>query len=485
MMKKIIAFIFCIALLLSSFSFSEEPIIEIENVKNSEEIIEEPYEAENENGIPFDFHIFAEDIELNCHTNGNIAAENLDANNQTFGTNQDTEGETNYIAETAVDIGEITSTSEDIIIVGEDVELEIVDNGNRIIIGESENAQDHDTSDIIYQETEISEPYIDISKELDKLEIISAELAQQEDNAEMIADEESNQYNVDVEDIDTTYYISIDPTEYEEKIEINIVDTKLATIIFNVNMTVAKVFDKVVSTIKGHDNSESNYGTPNNVLYNFYQNINGIIETWKNEEVAEVGTSDYFMGTILAPGAHIKYGAVNGSIIAREAVSNGDESHNWLFTGNLSIPTPTPIPTNTPEPTPTNTPEPTPTPTFEPTVTPTIEPTLTPTIKPINTPTVKPTITPSSSPTNMPEVTSTPTSIPTTLTPTIEPTIRPTSVPTQNPIITNKPSSVPTIQPYFSQIVETGDKSLLPIILFSAASLICLILFIFNKKHID
>lgn len=135
------------------------------------------------------------------------------------------------------------------------------------------------------------------------------------------------------------------------------------TLIINVDMTGVSldILSNLITQIEGHSNEEQNAGTSCNLLWNFYQiDDNGNIQTHDNtneDDYAKIGTSDYFTGTILAPGVNVQYGALNGSVIAQKTKSNAKESHNWRYTGNTTEvvlpPSETPMPSPSATPTPT------------------------------------------------------------------------------------------------------------------------------------
>ena len=66
----------------------------------------------------------------------------------------------------------------------------------------------------------------------------------------------------------------------------------------------------LVTQIEGYHNGEGVVRSECNLLWNFYErdSENRIQPyTTPEDEYAKIGTSDYFMGTILAPGANVQY----------------------------------------------------------------------------------------------------------------------------------------------------------------------------------
>ncbi len=74
--------------------------------------------------------------------------------------------------------------------------------------------------------------------------------------------------------------------------------------------------ENLTAIINDKSNSESVVSEECGVLWNLYDSSNSDRQFITSSEVANVGTGDIFMGTILAPSASIKYGALNGSVIA-------------------------------------------------------------------------------------------------------------------------------------------------------------------------
>ena len=154
------------------------------NPIDASKTIDAPYRSQNHFGgttydsIAFDFHVFANEVELNSHTNGNIATNILHANGHGFGADEKNhldKREDNYIGTAAYDISNIASSGYTVL--GAAVNTNVEQQDKRIRIGHSQNALDQTTSSKVYVETTSSSKYIDIQKELNYLAEISKTLS--------------------------------------------------------------------------------------------------------------------------------------------------------------------------------------------------------------------------------------------------------------------------------------------------------------------
>jgi pilin isopeptide linkage protein len=355
--KKRIAFTLILLLVFnflgSSTTFSETSFKAI-GVKDNTKIISNQYESKNEfkyvkDGVvyttpAFDFHIFSKEANLNAHTNGNIATKDL-VTNAAFGTNQSTAleiNEENYFMNSAQGINNIASDGN--IIVGSNVPTSLEDNNNKVNIGVNGSGLDPAKSSKVYKETSESISYIDIDEELENLKIISS-LFSNHNTSEGVTlstpNGENQIINVDGNMENTNnYYLNVKASEISDgsnKRVLNIKIPERKTLIINVDMAGVNInyLQNLVTIINSYGNAEEVVKYENNILWNLYDSssVDKLFST--GEEYAKVGTSDYFMGTILAPNANIVYGAVNGSIIANKTQQNGQESHKWSFTGHI------------------------------------------------------------------------------------------------------------------------------------------------------
>lgn len=318
-------------------------------VKDDTKVLTKQYEAKNKFNYEdyktsaFDFHIFSKKATLNAHTNGNIATKDLFANGQGFGTNQSTGlklNEENYFMNSVDSITNIASDGN--LVIGKNVPVKFEDNNNSLNIGTNGNKLDKDKSSMVYRE-ETSINYIDIDEELENLKTISNLLSNHKTSEGVTLSKPNGENQTITVDGSigsiNNYYLNIGASEISDGnnkrvLNISIPDNK--TLIINVNMADVNInsLQYLVTKINSYGNSEGVVENDNNILWNLYNSleVNGLFST--GAEYARVGTSDYFMGTILAPNANIQYGAVNGSIIANETQQNGQESHKWDFTGH-------------------------------------------------------------------------------------------------------------------------------------------------------
>ncbi|MGG7143345.1 Spy0128 family protein [Clostridium nigeriense] len=338
----------------SSITFSEISFKAI-GVKDNTKIITNQYKTKNgfkyvKDGVAhttaaFDFHIFSKEANFNAHTNGNVATKDL-VTNAAFGTNQSTAlgiNEENYFMNSAQGINNIASDGN--IIVGSNVSTRLEDNNNKVNIGVNGSGLNPEKSSRVYKETSESISYINIDEELENLKIISSLFSDNKTSEGVILSSLSgeNQTITVNSDIGNTnnYYLNIKASEISDGINKRILNIKIPegkTLIINVDMADVNInyLHNLVTVINNHSNAEEVVKYENNILWNIYDSsaVDKLFST--GEEYAKVGTSDYFMGTILAPSANIRYGAVNGSIIANKTQQNGQESHKWSFTGHIS-----------------------------------------------------------------------------------------------------------------------------------------------------
>ena len=316
------------------------------NVKDGSKVIKDIYKAKNNfkyrdyTTVAFDFHIFSNETNLIVHTNGNIATKTLNANGQAFGTHQSTNlnlKEENYFQTDASGINNINSDG--IVVIGNSVKTEITDNGNKVCIGE--NGQGLQNIEV-YKENTKTNNYINLDDEFSKLKTISKLFSlNQTSNGVHLSNLEGGKQKITVDGNSSFYYLNVKANEInseDQKREINIIIPEDQALIVNVDMAgIDKnkkntCLSKLVTTINNHGSNEFVVGQKNPVLWNLYDSSRSD-RLFVSDGFASVGISDHFMGSILAPSASIKYGALNGSVIANKTKSNGQESHKWDFTG--------------------------------------------------------------------------------------------------------------------------------------------------------
>ncbi len=287
----------------------------------------------------FDFHIFAEEVTLGGHTNGNIAANQLYANTHTFGAKQNNhlgKREDNYIGQYAEALSNINSNGN--IILGKTLAANISKQENRISIGCNSNFFDQQTSRKIYQETNFSLPYIDISAELNNLRKISTNLSKLKSSKDVTLSKVSGEHQtITVSGSGKNHYLNVTASEISagnQKRILNISIPASTTLIINVDMKDSSIHSltNLVTCLNGYNNGEQVISDACGLMWNLYDSGNANRQFVTND-YACVGCSDYFFGTILAPSAQIRYGAVNGSIIAKKTYQDGKESHRFDFTG--------------------------------------------------------------------------------------------------------------------------------------------------------
>ena len=315
--------------------------------------ITEKYESQNGfnyndgnnsySSIAFDFHIFAKESIITNHTNGNIAANKFNGGGHGIGTNQNREDkvlEYNYFGESANEVGTIASG---ITVIGKNISTSKENNGKELTIGNG-TKQEESVSKNIYKEAQESDAFIDIDSELENLKLISKDMAQNGTSSEIKTDFPADTNNKIVVDLSNSQnqinYLNVTAEQLRRNGNKSIILFKGLsgkTLIVNVDMTGADpaALENIVSEIEGFSNGETVVRSECNLLWNFYERKNGQIQSYTTSEdqYAKIGTSDYFMGTILAPGANVKYGALNGSVIAQKTESSGKESHNWRYSG--------------------------------------------------------------------------------------------------------------------------------------------------------
>ena len=287
----------------------------------------------------FDFHIFAEEVTLGGHTNGNIATNQLYSNTHTFGAKQNNhlgKQEDNYIGQYAEALSNINSNGN--IILGKTLAANISKHENRISIGCNSNYFDQQTSAKIYQETNSSLPYINISAELNNLQKISTNLSKLKSSKDVTLSKVSGEHQtITVSGSGKNHYLNVTASEVSagnQKRILNISIPASTTLIVNVDMKGSSIHSlaNLVTCLNGYNNGEQVISNACGLMWNLYDSGNANRQFVTND-YACVGCSDYFFGTILAPSAQIRYGAVNGSIIAKKTYQDGKESHRFDFTG--------------------------------------------------------------------------------------------------------------------------------------------------------
>ena len=300
----------------------------------------------------FDFHIFAEEVTLGGHTNGNIATNQLYANTHTFGAKQNNhlgKREDNYIGQYAEALSNISSNG--YIVLGRTIKTNLSKQEGRISIGRNSNFFDQQTSAKIYQETNSSSPYINVAAELSNLRKISTTLSRIKTSEDVTLSKVSGEHQtITVSGSGKNHYLNVTAAEISagnQKRILNITMPASTTLIINVDMKGANIHSlaNLVTCLNGYSNGEQVISDACGLMWNLYDSSN-TNHQFVTCDYACVGCSDYFFGTILAPSAQIRYGAVNGSIIAKKTYQDGKESHRFDFTGYTEPEPPTEEPTS-------------------------------------------------------------------------------------------------------------------------------------------
>ena len=300
----------------------------------------------------FDFHIFAEEVTLGGHTNGNIATNQLYANTHTFGAKQNNhlgKREDNYIGQYAEALSNISSNG--YIVLGRTIKTNISNQEGRISIGRNSNFFDQQTSTKIYRETKSSSPYINVAAELSNLRKISTTLSRIKTSEDVTLSKVSGEHQtITVSGSGKNHYLNVTAAEISsgnQKRILNITMPASTTLIINVDMKGSNIHSlaNLVTCLNGYNNGEQVISDACGLMWNLYDSSN-TNHQFVTCDYACVGCSDYFFGTILAPSAQIRYGAVNGSIIAKKTYQDGKESHRFDFTGYTEPEPPTEEPTS-------------------------------------------------------------------------------------------------------------------------------------------
>jgi hypothetical protein len=465
------------------------------------------YNAADPLGVANRFSVFGIDVTTNAHTNGNIAAVNINKGTNS-GMNNITFQEVNYFQNISNNNGIYTGSNspQAQVVVGKDVKVDTTDNGTSFTL----QGIKLDNTKSIWQDGDTC--FIDIPAELKALEDLSAKLSKREgDSFSSLYNEEKSTVTFNMNSSYEIINISSDEagklTSGNELVMKDYTPGNKSqsngqkSVIFNVdlkgqtNFNIGrKIWLKTTDTkndgSKINDFSERVNFQDGNILWNFY-------DSSKADRVYRGALStNGIVGTLLAPGAAITENVnIDGNMIGNSVVVNA-QSHRLDFQGTVPDKINEPTPSSTPEkttevsPTPTTktTPEASPKTTSETTpevsTTPTSEttPEVSTTPKSETTPEVTTTPTSETSPEvsttpkseTTPEVTTTPTSETTpevTTTPTSEttpevspkttpaaaPETTPTAAPTTTPAPT--PSSTPTVQKGKLTITVTDKKT--------------------------
>lgn len=298
-------------------------------------------------GVSSVFHIFAREAELNAHTNGNIAVQNL-IGNVNFGTNIIEElldkdisyiqNVTNIANSSFVSGGDTRSNK---VVFGEGITIDISNPNRPMINGEY---IDHLLASEVYQDQN-GQTYIDFDAEFAKLKALNESLANQSSNATFSNSDFDDQNNrvIDITNMtpneNNQIVINLTPDVLNSDTPLTIYglspDADGTTVIINVD-TGGNDDYNVNSQIKvfysdgtERNNHETEDFGDNHLLWNFYNS--------QASDKQYTGTLDFkkaFQGSILAPSADVIADAnIDGNIIADRVVVNA-ETHRWDLQDN-------------------------------------------------------------------------------------------------------------------------------------------------------
>lgn len=298
------------------------------------------------------FHIFAQDdVQLNAHTNGNIATNYMSfagANSGTHGIETELNiSEVSYVKDFKSINSQILWNGDSPLVVGPDVTVDTYDNGNGFTLKGSnmDHAESMNNSCVknIFQETKGGVNYIDIETEFAKLEKLSKGLSKVErTDDETVCDFSDFNNRKVMLDMKKPYMVfDVNAYELSSNTPITLVDyveQGPESVIINVDLKdySGSSFDENAHikylTVNGESiaNKERTTWEYGKVLWNFYDSseadgcYNGTIKVNGN-----------FLGSILAPGAAVITNQnFDGTAICR-TFENHAETHRNDFTGNL------------------------------------------------------------------------------------------------------------------------------------------------------
>jgi len=298
-------------------------------------------------GVSSVFHIFAREAELNAHTNGNLAVQNL-TGNVNFGTNiveelldKDISYIQNFTKLANSSFVSSGATRDNKVIFGEGLNVDI-SNPNRPTVNGV--YIDHLVANEVYQDKN-GQTYIDFDAEFAKLKATNEALANKKSEASYSNSDFTDQNNrvIDVSDMtpnaNNQIVINLTPEVLQSNTPLYIKglspDADGTTVIFNVDTggqddyTINSQIKLTYSDGVDRDNQETEHFGDNHLLWNFYDS------TASNKQYGGTITVDApFQGSLLAPSATIVANKnVDGNIIADKVIVNA-ETHRWDLQGN-------------------------------------------------------------------------------------------------------------------------------------------------------
>lgn len=323
-----------------------EPIAEAE-IQSGGTVYDDYPDLDNLLGVSSVFHIFAREAELNAHTNGNVAVQNL-IGNVNFGTNVIEElldkdisyiqNITNIAGSSFVSKGD---TRENKVVFGDGITIDI-SNPNRPMVNGV--YIDHLLASEVYQDQN-GQTYIDFDAEFAKLKALNESLAGKPSEATYSNSDFADQNSrvIDITDMtpnaNNQIVINLTPDVLNGNTPLTIKglspDAEGTTVIINVDTGGQADYD-VNSQIKliysdgsERDNQETEHFGDNHLLWNFYDSTAS-----DKQYGGTINVNAPFQGSLLAPSATIIANQnIDGNLIADKVIVRA-ETHRWDLQGN-------------------------------------------------------------------------------------------------------------------------------------------------------
>lgn len=298
-------------------------------------------------GVSSVFHIFAREAELNAHTNGNVAVQNL-IGNVNFGTNIIEElldkdisyiqNLTNIAGSSFVSAGD---TRENKVIFGDGIEVDI-SNPNRPMVNGV--YIDHLLASEVYQDQN-GQTYIDFDAEFAKLKALNESLANTASEA-TYSNSDFDDLNKRVIDVSTMTPNANNQIVINVTPDVLVGDTPLTisglspdadgtTVIINVDTggqsdyTIKSQIKIIYSDGTERNNQETEDFGDNHLLWNFYDSTAS-----DKQYGGTINVNAPFQGSVLAPSATVVANQnLDGNIIADKVIVNA-ETHRWDLQDN-------------------------------------------------------------------------------------------------------------------------------------------------------
>lgn len=323
-----------------------EPLAEAE-IQSGGTVYDDFPDLDNLLGVSSVFHIFAREAELNAHTNGNVAVQNL-IGNVNFGTNVIEElldkdisyiqNITNIAGSSFVSKGD---TRENKVVFGDGITIDI-SNPNRPMVNGV--YIDHLLASEVYQDQN-GQTYIDFDAEFAKLKALNESLAGKPSEATYSNSDFADQNSrvIDISDMtpnaNNQIVLNLSPDVLNGNTPLTIKglspDAEGTTVIINVDTGGQADYD-VNSQIKliysdgsERDNQETEHFGDNHLLWNFYDSTAS-----DKQYGGTINVNAPFQGSMLAPSATIVANQnIDGNLIADKVIVKA-ETHRWDLQGN-------------------------------------------------------------------------------------------------------------------------------------------------------